>query len=169
MPDTDCTRPPWLQALPSDGCAMILSSRGHRAELLFVLRVAWRSTPIMGIDRSRLSLHTILFLFAMLGTPLAARSTTLEDSAKELARKIATELPAREDVSCEIRNSSSLQPDEVFRIEQSFKGELRDRCVRPSVNGGATVNVVVTLSEDIRDYVWTGEIRRGDASQVVLF
>jgi hypothetical protein len=96
-----------------------------------------------------------------------ARPATLEDSAKELAREIAAALPAQENVSCEIRNISSLQPGEVARIEQSLKGELQERGVRMT-NSGAEITVVVTLSENFTNLVWTGEIHKGDVSQVVL-
>ena len=35
-------------------------------------------------------------------------------------------------------------------------------------SGGAAITVVVTLSENFKNLVWTGEIHQGDASQVVL-
>ncbi len=92
---------------------------------------------------------------------------TLEESAKELARKIAAALPARENISCEIRNLSPLQPAEVARIDAALKMELQDRDMRISASGAAT-DVVVTLSENIANLVWTGEIRQGEASHVVL-
>jgi hypothetical protein len=122
---------------------------------------------MMAADRSTLSRRAILFLFVSLGLPSLARPATLEDSARELARKIAAALPAQENVSCEIRNISSLQPGEVARIEQSLKGELQERGVRLT-NSGAEITVVVTLSENFTNLVWTGEIHKGDVSQVVL-
>jgi hypothetical protein len=94
-------------------------------------------------------------------------SATLEDSAKELAREIAGALPAGENVSWEIRNASSLQPGEVARIEQTLKAELQERGFRLT-SGGAAITVVVTLSENFKNLIWTGEIHQGDASQVVL-
>jgi len=132
-----------------------------------MFREARRSTPMMAADRSTLSCRAILFLFVSLGLPSLARPATLEDSAKELAREIAVALPPQENVSYEIRNISSLQPGEVARIEQSLKAELQESGVRLT-SSGAEITVVVTLSENIKNLVWTGEIHKGDASQVVL-
>jgi hypothetical protein len=154
------------RALPT-ACAMISQRLGRRAEFFFVFREAGRSTPMMAADRSTLSCRAILFLFVSLGLSSPARSSTLEDSAKELAREIAAALPAQENVSCEIRNISSLQPGEVARIEQSLKAELQERGVRLT-SSGAEITVLVTLSENFKNLVWTGEIHKGDASQVVL-
>src|ERR1700686_1043653 len=132
MPDTHCAkRRLRSRALPI-ACAMIPKSLGRRAEFFFVIREATRSTPMMAADRSTLSYGAILFLFVSLGLPSLAHPATLEDSAKELAREIAAALPAQENVSCEIRNLSSLQPGEVSRIEQSLKAELQGRGIRIS-------------------------------------
>ena len=147
---------------------MISRSPGYRVEFFFVFREARRSTPMMAADRSTLSCRAILFLFALIGLPNVAGSATLEDSAKEFAQKIAAALPARENVSFEIRNLSSLQPVEVARIEQALKAELQDRGDRLSASSGAGITVVVTLSENFKNFVWTGEIHQGDTSHVVL-
>ncbi len=146
---------------------MISCSLGCRAEFFFVFREAERSTPMMAANRFTSPCRAILFLFVMMGTPMAARSDTLEDSAKELAQKIAAALPAGENVSCEIRNLSSLQPGEVARIEQTLKAEMQDRGFHLT-NGGVAITVVVTLSENFKNLLWTGEIHQGDASQVML-
>ena len=146
---------------------MISRSLGHRAEFFFVFCAAKRSIPMMAADRSTLSCRAILFLFVLIATPTVADSATLEDSAKELAHKIAEALPARENVSCEIRNTSSLQPGEVARIEQALKSELQERGVRLT-SSGAEIIVAVTLSENFKNLVWTGEIHKGDTSHVVL-
>jgi hypothetical protein len=145
-------------------------SRGpvHRAEFSFLFRGARRSTPMMAADRSARCIRAILFLVVSLSLPSLAAPATLEESAKELARKIGEALPVREDVSCEIRNLSSLQPAEVARIEQSLRAELQERGVRFSAGGGAPIAVVVTLSENFKDLVWTGEIRQGDNLHVVM-
>jgi hypothetical protein len=167
MHDIHCAKlPQRSRALPV-ACAMISSRLGRRAEFYFAFREARRSTPMMAADRSTLSFRAILFLVVSLGLPTLARPGTLEDSAKELAEKIAAALPAQENVSCEIRNLSSLQPGEAARIEQSLKAELQERGVRLT-NSGAEITVVVTLSENYKDLVWTGEIHKGDYSQVVL-
>ena len=167
MPDIHCAKPLWRPALPSNGCAMISCSPGRRVEFFVVSREARRGTQMMAADRSTRSYRAILCLFVLFGIPAVADSANLEDSAKELARKIAKALPIQESVSFEIRNLSSLRTEDVTRVEQALKAELQDRGIRIS-SSGSTISVVVTLSENFENFVWAGEIHQGDTSQVVL-
>lgn len=154
--------------MPPNGCAMISYSPGYRAEFCLVLRESWRSTLMTAADRSTRSFRALLFLIVSFGLPNLAVAATLEDSAKELAQKIAVALPARENVSFEIQNSSFLHPEEVSRVEQALKAELQERGVVLSSIIGAPITVVVTLSENFKNLVWTGEIQYGGASYLVL-
>jgi hypothetical protein len=167
MPDTHYAKRRQRSTGLPIACAMISQSLGRRTEFYFEFREARRSTPMMAADRSTRSCRAILFLFVMIAMPKMAGSATLEDSAKELAQKIAADLPARENVSCGIRNISSLQVEDAARVEQTLKAELQDRGIRLS-NSGATISVVVTLSENFEKFVWTGEIQHGETSHVVL-
>jgi hypothetical protein len=168
LPDTFCAMPKHGPAFVTDGCAMISRSVGQRVESFLSPRAAERTTPMMGTDRSSLSYRTLLILFVLLGTPMAARSDTLEDSARELARKVTAALRTRDGVSIEVRNISSLAPGEVSVVEQTLKGELQDQGAHAPVSSTDVVNVRVTLSESIKGYVWAAEISQGDASQIVL-
>ncbi len=134
-----------------------------------------RSTPLMAAQRSKHPRRAILFLFWMIAIPSAARCASLEESAKELARKIAASVPANEIVTCEIRNASSLQSDEVARIDAALKMELQDRGIPVAASGaangassGTVGDVAVTLSENVGNLVWSAEIHQGDVSRVVL-
>jgi hypothetical protein len=147
---------------------MIFCSVDRRAEFVFLPRATGRSTPMTGTDRSNLSYGTILILFVLLGTPMAARSDTLEDSARELAAKIGASLPARSNISLGMKNSSSLLPEEVARITQALKAELQNRGIGITENGFVEARAAVTFSESIKNFVWTAEIRTFDTSQVVL-
>jgi len=147
---------------------MISIRFGRRVLIYFVSREARRNTPMMFADRSTRSFRAILFLIVSFGLPNLAAAATLEDSAKELAQEIAAALPAQGNVACGIHNISTLKPDEVLRIEQALKAELENRRVRLSESGGAAASVVVTLSENIKGFVWTAEIRQGDAVHAVL-
>jgi hypothetical protein len=147
---------------------MISFSPGRRAEFYFVFREARRSTPMMAADRSTRSCRTILFLFIILGAPMAARSDTIEDSARELARKIAASLPARSAVSLGVQNSSSLMPEEVAQVEQALRAELQDRGIAKTAEGFVAAMVAVTLSENLKSYVWTAEIHTFDTDKVVF-
>jgi hypothetical protein len=128
----------WRQlALLANGCAMISFSVNKRVEFVFVPRAAGRSTQMKGIDRSNLSYRTILILFVLLGAPMAARAATLEDFARDMARKVGATLPPQEDVSVDIHNLSTLTPKEVDRVSQAFSGGLRDSGFNLD-HGGAT-------------------------------
>ena len=108
-PYTLCAMPECEPALVAHGCAMISRSIDKGVEFVFVPRMAGRSTPMTGTYRSNLSYRTILIFLVLLGAPMAARSDTLEDSARELAGKIAAALPAREEVSASADTSQSLR------------------------------------------------------------
>jgi hypothetical protein len=168
MPDTHYANLQQRSAAPPNACAMISYSLGHRAELFFVFRDARRSTPMMAADRSTLSCRAILYLLVLLGTPVVVHSDTLDDSAKELASKIAAVLTTRGEMSCDIRNVSSLELDDVVRIGETLKTELQGQCVRTQENGSETANIVVTLSENVKSYLWTAEIHQGAGYREIL-
>jgi hypothetical protein len=167
-PDTFCAMPERGSAFLPHGCAMILCSVDRRMGYVFVPRATGLSTPMTGTDRSNLSYRTILILFVLLGAPMAARSDTLEDSAKELARKIVAVLPVQNYVAIEMRNFSSLTSGEAIRVEQVLSGDIQSSGVRTTTNGGTAVQVRITLSENVKEFVWSAEVRQDDTSHVVL-
>ncbi len=167
VPTTNCATYCQRRSAPLNGYAMISCSRGLRTEFLFVLREARRSTTMMAADRSTLSCRAFFFLLISIGIPRAAHSATLEDSAKELAWKVAAALPPHETVSLEIQNISSLRMEQTARVEGALKSELQGRGIVVSSNG-ATSSVAVTLSENFKSLVWTAEIHGHDTSHVVL-
>jgi hypothetical protein len=125
-------------------------------------------TTMISASPSRVSRRAILFLFALImGIPGVVRSATLDDSAREFARKIAAALPSRENVAWEIHNLSSLPADEAARVEQTLKAELQNQNVS-APDGGAPIAVVVTLSENVNSYVWTAEIHRAENLQIAV-
>ncbi len=167
MPDTLCAMPRRWPEMPPNRCAIISFRLGPRARFPFVFCEARRSTPMTAADRFTIPRCAVLFISILIGIPSVAHSSTLEDSAKELAGKIAAALPAGENVSCEVRNLSSLRPGETARVEQALKAELQARGAA-LIGSGAATTVVVTLSENFKNLVWTGEIHHGDTSRVVL-
>ena len=137
------------------------------AKRSFVFRKSNPNMPMRGASRSSITCRMNFILLVLIAFAAPVRSETLDDAAKELARKISAALPAQENVSWELRNLSSLQRGEVARVEGVLESELHDRGIRVS-GSGAAASIVVTLSEDLKGYVWTGEIRQGDASRAVL-
>jgi hypothetical protein len=167
LPYALCAMPVHGPVILTHGCAMIFGSSRQYVKLLYTSQMAWRATP-MGIDRTNLSCRTILFFFALLVMPKVAISATLEDAARELARKVAAALPPRDRVSIEMRNISSLAADEVVVVEQTLTNELQDQTVRAALDSATVVNVRVTLSQNIKHFLWIAEVSRGDSPQVVL-
>lgn len=94
----------------------------------------------------------VLFLLAAL-----CSAQDFGSPARELARKI------RQDVtSLTVRNASSLSAAEVANITRTLETELRVRANRPGAN------VSVTLSENVRSYLWVAEIRQGEDREVAM-
>jgi hypothetical protein len=164
---TNCANPLRRSSAIPKAYAMISHSLGLRAQFLFVIREAGRDSTMMPAPRSIHSCRALIFLVVLIGLPIATRSSTLEDSARELAHKIAATLPAHETVSCEIRNISSLHMEQAARIEAAIKSELQQSGI-PISGSGAATSVLVTLAENFRNFEWTAEIRVGDTSHVVL-
>lgn len=98
-----------------------------------------------------------MFLPVLLFLAALCNAQDLSSSARELARKI------RQDVtSLRVRNASSLSTAEVADITRTVEAELHVRANRPGVN------VSVTLSENVRSYIWVAEIRRGENREVAM-
>jgi hypothetical protein len=83
-----------------------------------------------------------------------------DSAARELARKITA---GRQDVtSLTVRNASSLSAAETADITRTLETELRVRASRP----GLVVNV--TLSENVKSYLWIADMRRGEEREVAM-
>lgn len=168
MPDTQYAMSTQRSPARGNHYAMISFSLAPRMDGQLLILAAGASKSMMGTDRSTLSCRPLLFLLMTLAIPGIAHGATLEESAKELSAKIAAILPAGQPVSCEVRNRSSLGAAEVSRIELAVKAGV-SACNAPRTNtGGAAATVVVTLAENWKEMVWTGEIRQGEAVRAVL-
>jgi hypothetical protein len=168
MCDTQYAMHAQRPATPPNACAMISFSLCCGADRCFVILAARRSKSMRGTDRSTLSCRPLLFLLVTLAIPGIARAASLEDSAKELSVKITAMLPNGQPATCEIRNHSSLGPDEVSRIERVLKAEVQGCGAPLAENARTAAAVIVTLSENWKELVWTAEIRQADAVHAVL-
>jgi hypothetical protein len=149
-------------------CAIILASAAEHVPQPATRYFADGRVPMLFIRRQNFSRRALLWLLVVLAVPLGAPAATLEESARELARKIAGNLPAQEKVLLEIRITSSLSPTQVAQIEKALEGELQNYVVLAATEGEASARVAVTLSENFKDLVWAAEVRQGDAPRVVL-
>ena len=168
VPDTHCAKLQRRPAFLTNACAMISRSRGHRSDLLLLIWVAGLRTPMMGANRSRPSRRTFLLLIILFGAPMAAHCATLEDSARELAKKIATALSANNAVSLEMRNLSSLSPEEFAGVKEILMADLRSVSVTTISSGETATRIVVTLSETVNRLIWVAEIDEADKFRVIF-
>jgi hypothetical protein len=121
------------------------------------LRMGWLAAIVFA---------TVLFFSTVL-SPCASASV-LGDSARQLAHKIASATGPGA-VSLEITNRSSLDDKSVREVRSALEAELRVQGVRTAKAEEAMGWVQITLSESIREYVWTAEIMIGaDERKVVL-
>src|SRR6266404_468260 len=107
-------------------------------------------------------------IFAIAFFSSAASASVFGDSARQLAHKIAsTTGPGA--VALDITNRSSLDDNSVQEIRSALEVQLRTEGVRTAKSDEAMGSVQVTLSESIREYVWSAEIVIGsDERRVVL-
>src|SRR5258706_462952 len=107
-------------------------------------------------------------IFAIAFFSSAASASVFGDSARQLAHKIAsTTGPGA--VALDITNRSSLDDNSVQEIRSALEVQLRTEGVRTAKSDEAMGSVQVTLSESIREYVWSAEIVIGtDQRKVVL-
>src|SRR5882757_11051987 len=107
------------------------------------------------------------FLVATLVPSLLAASL-LGDAARQLAHKISS-VTGPGAIALEITNRSSLDEKAVREVRSALEAELRTGGVRTAAADESMGSVQVTLSESIREYVWSAEVVIGsDERGVVL-
>jgi hypothetical protein len=111
----------------------------------------------------RLGCLTSFFLaFTFLPSDLSA--STLGDTARQLAHKIAaTTGPGA--FALDFTNRSSLDDKSVREVRSALEADLRTQGVHTAKTEQAIGAITVVLSESLRDYVWTAEIAIGSAAK----
>lgn len=115
--------------------------------------------------KSRSSFRLILFLLFL---PSLSFASNLGDAARQLADRIAT-TSGPGAVALEITNRSSLDEKSVREIRSVLQAELHARGLHIVTADQAVGTVHVTLSESLREYVWTAEIAIGTDQARVVF
>jgi hypothetical protein len=147
-------------------CAIIKSDVGAFVNLIFKPSDAAKKLLFSSAPSPQLCC-LIAIAILWLANPVAVRAaTTLDDSARDLAQKIAADVAPGNAVSVEMRNVSPLEPGELSRVEHAIETELQARGIRSQPD--AMTSVVITFSENVNGLVWTAEILQGDSTRVVL-
>jgi len=108
------------------------------------------------------------FLLATAVLPSLLSATVFGDAARQLAHKIAS-VTGPGAISLEIANRSSLDDKSVSDIRGALEAQLRTEGVRIAQPDEAQRSVEITLSESLREYVWSAQIMVGaDERKVVL-
>jgi hypothetical protein len=109
--------------------------------------------------------RAVMLIFSLLGS--AHATSAWEDPARELARKVA-ESTGPGAVAVEVGNRSSMSKADVSAVRTALEGELAKSGVRLVDRERAQAVVVVTLSENVREYVWLAEIAVGKNERSVV-
>jgi hypothetical protein len=108
------------------------------------------------------------FLLATILLPSSLCASSLGDTARQLAHKIAAAAGPGA-FALEVTNRSSLDDKSVREVRSALEAELHVEGVHTAKAEQATGTVEVVLSESLREYVWTAEIVIGsDEKKVAL-
>ena len=108
------------------------------------------------------------FLLATIFLPSSLCASSLGDSARQLAHKIAAAAGPGA-VALEVTNRSSLDEKSVREVRSALEAQLQSEGVHAAKPEQAMGTVQVVLSESLREYVWTAEIAIGsDEKKIAL-
>ena len=108
------------------------------------------------------------FLLATIFLPSSLCASSLGDTARQLAHKIAAAAGPGA-VALEVMNRSSLDEKSVREVRSALEAQLQSEGVHAAKPEQAMGTVQVVLSESLREYVWTAEIAIGsDEKKIAL-
>jgi len=106
------------------------------------------------------------FLLATILLPSSLCASSLGDTTRQLAHKIAADAGPGA-FALEVTNRSSLDDKSVREVRSALEAQLSVEGVRVAKAEQAMGTVDVVLSESLRDYVWTAEILIGSDEKKV--
>jgi hypothetical protein len=107
-------------------------------------------------------------LLAIIFLPSSLCASSLGDTARQLAHKIASAAGPGA-VALEVTNRSSLDEKSVREVRSALEAQLHVEGVHAAKAEQAMGTIEVVLSESLREYVWTAEIVIGsDEKKVAL-
>jgi len=113
----------------------------------------------------RFLIHLAVFM-TFSDTILSAPTSTLDENARLLARRVAGSLQGST-VSCANRNLALLSEDNYLALINAFQDELQRRGVKISPQH-ATAKIVLTISKRVTDYLGVVQILRGEETETIL-
>jgi hypothetical protein len=123
------------------------------------LRLGWLTSSLRA---------TLLATVFLLPSFLCASASSLGDTARQLAHKIAADSGPGA-FALNVTNRSSLDDKSAREVRGALEAQLQAEGVHTTKSEQATGTVEVVLSESLREYVWTAEIVIGtDEKKVAL-
>lgn len=116
----------------------------------------------------RTSLPLISFLLSTVFLPSFLFASSLGDTARQLADRIASS-SGPGSIALEVTNRSSLDEKSVREVRSALQSELRAQGVHIVAADQSVGTVNVVLSESLREYVWTAEIAIGTDQPRIVF
>jgi len=108
----------------------------------------------------------IFFPVIFISLALRAWCQGFDEPARALAQKIETVLRTREPVTFSFSSAAALNPSDATAAREAIERQLPAAGINTNAQAGITV--AVTLSKNLRDWVWVAEIHRGDVQEVVM-
>ena len=108
----------------------------------------------------------IFFPVIFVSLVLTAWCQDFDEPARTLAQKIAAALKTREPVTFSFNSAAAVGPADAAAAREAIERKLPGAGINTNAQAGITV--AVTLSENLRDWVWVAEIHRADAQEVVM-
>jgi len=105
----------------------------------------------------------LTFLVSLAST---AWGQSFDEPAQALAEKIAAAIKTRAPVTFSFSSVAAVSPSDAASAREAIERELQTLGIETTTQAG--VSIVVTLSENLRGWVWVAEIRRGDTREVVI-
>ncbi len=125
-------------------------------------RLRCRLLPLVGMTRF---VFGAMLIFVFAGS--AGAASPWGEPGRDLARKIA-EITGPGAVAVEVGNRSSLSKGDVAAVKVVVETELAASGVHLAGRDQAAAVVVVTLAENVREYVWVAEIVVGKNEKAVV-
>jgi len=97
---------------------------------------------------------------------LTAWCQGFDEPAHALAQKIAAVLKTREPVMFTFASVAPVSPSDAAAAQDAMERQLPGAGI--GTNPQAGISVALTISENLRDWVWVAEIHRGDAREGVM-
>lgn len=106
-------------------------------------------------------------LLAWLFVATLGHAAEWDEGTAALARNIAS-ISGPGTISLDIKNVSSISAEKLPQIRRSLEVQLRNSGIRVTDTNTAATAVTLTLSENLKGYLWVAQIKQGNDVRVVM-